>query len=88
MPDEPDCAEVIRGLDQALLAQARRWRACVAAGIDGGAAGGVDWAEEFCLLVCNRLTRLRKQGLGVPAGTSREQITCPNRGRPARGRQA
>ena len=88
MPDEPDGVEVIRGLDQALLAQARRWRACVAAEIDAGAAGEPDWTEEFCLLVSNRLARLRKQGLDVPVGRSRNQITCPSCGRPARRRPA
>ncbi len=56
-----DAATVIRALDTALLEQARRWQAFISrCGAASDTPGG-DWAEEFCLVVHNRLAKLRTQ---------------------------
>lgn len=56
-----DAATVIRALDTALLEQARQWRSFISRCEAAGNTRGVDWAEEFCLVVRNRLAKLQRQ---------------------------
>jgi len=63
MYDKLDHQTVIRALDIALMEQAKLWQSVVSGCITTGNVGNVDWTEEFCLLVHNRLDKLSRQGL-------------------------
>lgn len=61
MSDKPDHATVIGALDTALLEQAVRWRSIVLGSHVTGETGDVDWVDEFCVVVRNRLDKLQRQ---------------------------
>jgi hypothetical protein len=63
MYDNPDYARITRCLDAALLEQARLWQSFVSGYTARRTMCNVDWTEEFCLLVHNRLAKLRRQGV-------------------------
>lgn len=65
MCNNTDPAMVIRALDTALLEQARQWRSFVSGCDAAGETRDVDWAEEFCLVIHNRLAKLQRQRLRV-----------------------
>ncbi len=60
MYDKPDHVAMLRALDTALVEQARQWRTLLSACDAARETHGVDWTEEFCLVVCNRLAKLKK----------------------------
>jgi hypothetical protein len=63
-----------KNTDAALLEQARQWQAFISRYGAASDTPGVDWAEEFCLVVHNRLAKLRTPQ--TPAQVCR---VCPGR---------
>ena len=60
MNDDRDYVWMARAVDSALVKQGRLWQSFVSrrANVDE-----VDWAEEFYVLVQNRLAKLKRQGV-------------------------
>jgi hypothetical protein len=89
MSTDIDAAAVIGAIDAALLEQARQWRALTSRYRDADETLGMDWAEEFCLVVHNRLAKLRTQQelaqvRRASSGSHRPSLASAVRQRPRR----